>query len=53
MDNYSNYNKDWLDNKQYAALAELFHNFDIAFKALPEYIKEAYYARLYSKNQSN
>lgn len=41
---------DWLDNVQYKALLELYNNFNAAFKALPEYIKQAFYARLYKKD---
>lgn len=40
---------DWLNDKEYAVLCELFHEFNAAFNYLPEYIKAAYYAKLYSK----
>lgn len=39
---------DWLNNVQYAALQQLYHNFNAAFIQLPDYIQAAYYARLYS-----
>lgn len=40
---------DWLNDKQYEALQQLYHEFNEAFLQLPEYIKEAFYIRLYSK----
>ena len=39
---------NWLNDTQYKALLELYNNFNIAFQALPQYIREAFYARLYS-----
>lgn len=39
---------DWLNDCQFAALMQLYHNFNEAFQYLPEYIKAAYYTRLYS-----
>lgn len=39
---------DWLNDVQYAALQQLYHNFNEAFIQLPDYIRAAYYARLYS-----
>lgn len=39
---------DWLDDKQYKALLNLYHDFKPAFQALPEYIQSAFYTRLYS-----
>ena len=41
--------QNWLNDLQFKALQELYHNFDVAFRALPDYIQAAYYARLYSK----
>ena len=38
-----------LDNKEYEALLNLFHHFNAAFNCLPDYIKSAYYARLYRR----
>jgi len=39
---------DWLNDLQFTALKQLYHNFNEAFQYLPDYIKAAYYARLYS-----
>ena len=39
---------DWLNDVQFTALKQLYHNFNEAFQYLPDYIKAAYYARLYS-----
>ena len=39
-----------LTEKQYKALCELFHEYNEAFKSLPEYILAAYYKRLYRKD---
>lgn len=40
---------DWLNDKQYKALLELYHEFNEAFIALPPYMQQAFYARLYNK----
>ena len=40
---------DWLTDTQYKAMLDLYNNFNEAFKALPTYIQEAFYARLYKK----
>lgn len=40
---------DWLNDKQYKAVLSLYNEFNEAFIQLPDYIKEAFYARLYSK----
>lgn len=42
---------DWLTDKEYAALMELFHEFNAAFNYLPDYIKDAYFTRLYRKEK--
>lgn len=39
---------DWLNDKEYAALLNLYHDYHAAFQALPEYMQQAYYIRLYS-----
>lgn len=41
--------EDWLTDTEYKALCELFHQFNAAFSYLPDYIKSAYYARLYQR----
>lgn len=38
-----------LNNKEYEALLNLFHQFNAAFNYLPDYIKSAYFARLYQR----
>lgn len=40
---------DWLNDKQFKAMLDLYNNFNEAFKALPDYIQEAFYVRLYKK----
>lgn len=40
---------DWLNDKQYQALLSLYNEFKEAFNYLPDYIKDAFYTRLYSK----
>lgn len=42
---------DWLTNEEYAALMELFHEFNAAFNYLPDYIKDAYFTRLHRKEK--
>lgn len=39
-----------MSDKQYSILLDLFHEYNEAFNALPDSIKQAYYARLYSKS---
>lgn len=43
--------KDWLNDKQYAALLSLYNDFKEAFNQLPDYIQEAFYTRLESKTR--
>lgn len=38
-----------LNDKEYEALLNLFHQFNAAFNYLPDYIKSAYFARLYQR----
>lgn len=38
---------NWLDDKQYEALQLLYHDFRAAFNELPQYMKTAYYTRMY------
>jgi hypothetical protein len=41
--------ENWLNDKEYEALLQLYHNCNNAFVTLPEYWKEAFYARLYGQ----
>ena len=38
---------DWLNDKQYEALQHLYHEFNEAFLQLPDYIRAAFFTRLY------
>lgn len=40
---------DWLTNAQYDALFALYNEFHEAYQCLPDYIQEAFFARLYSQ----
>ncbi len=44
-------NKDWLSNTEYKVLLDLYNEFHNAFIYLPDYIKEAFYIRLYSSSK--
>ena len=41
--------EDWLTNKEFEVLLELFHQFNAAFNYLPDYIRNAYQVRLMSR----
>lgn len=45
----ANESEDWLSDIEYKALLELYNNYNTAFKALPDYMQSAFYARLYNK----
>lgn len=42
-----------LTPKEYAVLLQLYNEYNEAFKALPNSIHEAFYARLYAKEAQN
>ena len=45
---YTDNPNGWLNDKQYKAVLSLYNEFNEAFIQLPNYIKVAFYARLYS-----
>ena len=47
-----NEDNDWLNDVQYAALLKLYNECPEAWHSLAEYWKTAFYARLYSKDQT-
>lgn len=42
---------DYLTDKEYAAISHLYNEFNTAFIFLPEYMKAAYFKRLYAKEK--
>ena len=39
---------DWLNDIEYRALLTLYHDYNTAFKSLPDYIQAAFFSRLRS-----